>query len=116
MLKSLFRWFSRRPSTPSITLPTVNASPPDKFDEFTRREIREWLNSPTTKLVLSLVEAKHPGRNVPSMLPRTEADKDAAVCFLQRIRGWEMHRNAILGILYVPNHDTDVEETYTPAE
>ena len=112
MIKSLLRLFSRRPSTPVTSLPEPNDFPPHKLDEFTRRAIRDWLDNPTTKLVLSLVEARHPGRNVPSMLPRTEADKDAAVCFLQRIRGWETHRNSILNILHVPGETGDVEETY----
>jgi len=117
MIKSLFRkLFSRRPSAPEFRLPEINDTPPPALDEFTRRTIRAWLADPTTKLVMSLVEAQHPGRNVPTMLPRSEADKDAAVCYLNRIRGWELYRNQVLTILRVPEAGGDVHETYQTQE
>lgn len=117
MIKSLLRLFSRRPSAPVVRPPDPAPYATEQLDEFARREIREWLANPVTQRVLSLMERGHPGRNVPSMLPKNDADKDAAVCYLNRIRGWEKYRNDLLSILHVPDSVGEVEETYqTPRE
>jgi hypothetical protein len=85
----------------------------ERLDDLTRQSIRDWYHSDTTQLVLSLVENTHPGRNLPSMLPKSEADKDAAVCLLNRVRGWETYRNTLLTLLDQRPAGGDVEETYT---
>lgn len=112
MIASFFRCFVRRPSAPILHLPDPAAIAPGPPDEFARREIRDWLASPVTQRALALMERQHPGRNIPSLLPKNEADKDAAVCFLNRIRGWESYRNALLHLAVVPPASGDVEETY----
>lgn len=101
MLKSLFfRLISRRPSAPAPRPPEIAPAATSHLDipPETRAELREWLRLPATKLALSLVERTHPARNLRPMLPRNEADKDAAVCLLNRAYGWERYRDTILSL------------------
>jgi hypothetical protein len=100
--------------TPSVRTPLIPfaTQTPDTLSASDRQAIRDWLGLPATHLVLSLVESTHPGRNLPALLPKSEADKDAAVCLLNRIRGWETYRNTLLHLL-TPRPDTaDISETY----
>jgi hypothetical protein len=79
-------------------------------------DLREWIKSPTTQKVLSLMEAKHPGTMLkfPSYA-RSEWDERAAVTFLARVKGWEMYRDQLLQLADVPKEQRDPAETF-PSE
>lgn len=80
-----------------------------------RVAIRDWLDLPTTRLVLGLMQAKHPGSHLPpgfSTVARSEWDERAAVNYLNRIRGWDTFRNTLL-TLHIPTPDTvQIVETF----
>lgn len=85
-----------------------------RLDPRTRLQLDDWLNDPTTKLALSLVEARHPGLHTSRIAKhaRSEWDQLAAVNLLNQIAGFEAYRNALLTIADVPKERGDIPETY----
>lgn len=97
--------------TPKVII--VPASRKSALDVRERMELREWLNLPTTQKALAVMEARHPGTNIRgSTVARSEWDERAAVAMLNRIRGWESYRDALLQIAEEPRQMQDVEESY----
>jgi hypothetical protein len=113
MMSRLLKWFRRKP-------PTVIVIPQALSVELTTKEradLRLWLLSPTTKLALSLVEARHPGTNVRiPAVARNEVEAYAAVNYIARIKGWEQFRNTLLTIAEPAKKDVDAVERYPSQE
>lgn len=113
MLSRIFPSLFRRRSR-------VLVAPPSPFegeiDARTRMEIRDWLALPTTQLVLGIMEGRHPGKNLPAMLPRNKWDALGATCYFNRVRGWELFRNTLLNITNPDAEQAPLEETFPDPE
>lgn len=112
-LRHLFRSRAAPPPAPTlILLPAALRAP---LTPAQRQELREWLAQPTTRLALSLVEARHPGLATAriSKLARNADDAYGAVFLLNRIAGWESYRDTLLTLAEpAPAATPALEETY----
>jgi hypothetical protein len=115
IITRLIRRFRPRPQV--VFTPPLSTIDPRKMDPATRRMVDDWLEDPTTKLVLGLVEAKHPGLHTSRVTrhAKSEWDQLAAVNLLNYIAGFEAYRNAIIALANIPRPSGDIPETY-PSE
>lgn len=99
-----------RPTT-TVIVPAADKAPLDLRE---RMAIRDWLALPITQRALGILEARHPGTNLRvGTVARSEWDERAAVNYLNRIKGWESYRNALITLAEDPEQaTTDVNETY----
>ena len=97
-----------------VVIPAAQAQPPSDRE---RMELREWLKLPLTQRALALMEANHPGTRlrIPSYA-RSEWDERAAVSFLNRVKGWESYRDALLLIAEPTREAEEPKETYPSQE
>jgi hypothetical protein len=109
MLSRIRHIFRRPPEV--IVVPAPLQYPLDARE---RKEISDWLDHPTTRKVLGLMEARHPGTQTRLMakVARSEWDQLAAVNFLNRIHGWESYRNALMTLADPPKSNEPLVETY----
>lgn len=111
MFKSLRQWFRRHTEPKVLIVPAPLAI---QLTSRERMEIRDWLALDTTRKVLALMEAKHPGTKTAGLTKhaRSEWDQLAAVNFLNQIAGWERYRNTLLLLCEPDVVPTDLSETY----
>jgi hypothetical protein len=109
MMSRIRRLFRRRPEVIVVPAPLSR-----QLDARERKEISDWLDDDTTKMVLGLLEARHPGLRTGPITKhaRSEWDQLAAVNFLNRIAGWEEYRNALVTLANPPAQKGDLVETY----
>lgn len=110
MLSRIRHWFRRKAERILVVQQPLHV-------ELTSREkleIDEWMKNPVTVKVLSLMEAKHPGRNLSRGLTISKGERDdiAAVNFLNQVYGWELFRNQLLNLTKSLRVVRDVTETF----
>lgn len=113
-LRTLFRRRAAPPPPPTTTIILLPAALRAELTPAQRQELRDWLASPTTRLALSLVEARHPGLATAriSKLARNADDAYGAVFLLNRIAGWESYRDTLITLAEPAPVARLLEETY----